>query len=1200
VTTFSAYWTAYASEAEAEGDQKPEWSEASLAKGIVRAALVGLARLLSRDSAHVGTLVEHASGVIVEGGHQAYQGYRFIVCGVEDVSKTSLSTVARDIVEMSREAFCLCVLPSVKIALWSLLSEKWPGRTASVIPLFPADVDALASGKIALLDLIQFKFYRRLVLDKPDPGTEFDARLFAEFVAGRSGASAGVEDFQTVLRVTADDGRNWVDHPLVGRVRGALEGGRGCLLVGPSSSGKSVLAFQVGKSFLLGGRSVGYLNLGLVESNAASLFGLVSSQPKENGLSLLIVDDLQSNPAVARYILALSSAGRRASINSPAPVLAISWVDFSANAVAWFDDCLPIAVRSHQIRSRLAGHYRGSLTQEDIETLLSSCGDDVFLLRLSLDHSTQRNRCVGPHELAEIVWSARTKGSGVDDSEARRIGLVAASLGRFDIAVSPGCLGHEAHSSVGALQSLIRAGLLRRHQANLSLGHRSLSALLADWLDETGGWAELDRLGGPRAAGTVVLNYLRSLGSSLAVDSLRALHARAGFKDRPKLNRRAAALVELWDAFNAVLERIEHQQARDATWGADVSSATFAVMAFAEVGKVDLARESVAFLRSHWCDRSGKLDVTCDGLSTISDFVRIGLAMQEEDATNAAVQPADWIPAAKVDIERFHKTWVSGLILCTEAAVQDPTVSLHDLAGLVEHEQLESGAFYPERVPWCTARVLLGLAACGRTVDTSPAVAKAVKWLLRDRAEGGACSGGLWQSGTGRWNSTLETTGMVLLALGVGGHDCSDERLEGARTYLLSQKNRWTAPGKELDGALVIQALLETGVAWEDVAAESQALSRWAKGEAFWQGVARTAKESLDQSCRVAQIASHLVNIGWTAIRTDLQAFLDALATPELGRPVADISRAQGGGDVTMAVKQDPSDSDEVGLELDALRRIDMISLRDCSVVGEYRRYDERVRNTLRDWRNRIEGPLKVATRSRENFLIWAAPGSGKSFFIQEIAASLSDRVSYFELNLARLSEEEFSKRLSTVRACTKPTLCLLDEIDARREEVWPYEKCFSDMDLNLEGVRPVVFVLIGSSSSGMQAMLQGMLSRSKGKDLVDRIPISNRFEIPGLTLEDRVVVVASQVASAARARGQVVREIERLALFYALKNAELRTPRQLRDLAFGAIERMNGGDDRLKYDDLFARGDNRDKLFWVSNQEAAAEMSNTFVHIDD
>jgi len=63
------------------------------------------------------------------------------------------------------------------------------------------------------------------------------------------------------------------------------------------------------------------------------------------------------------------------------------------------------------------------------------------------------------------------------------------------------------------------------------------------------------------------------------VDSLRALHARAGLKDRPQLNRRAVAVVEIWQAFDAIVERIERQQQKDPTWNAVPSSAMFAIQA---------------------------------------------------------------------------------------------------------------------------------------------------------------------------------------------------------------------------------------------------------------------------------------------------------------------------------------------------------------------------------------------------------------------------------------------------------------------------------------------------------------------------------------------------------------------------------------------------------------------------------------------
>lgn len=1197
---FTAYWAAYATASEAADDQKPGWSGESLDKGIVRAALVCLGRMLSNDAIYIPELSEQPSGVLGESTHHIHSGYRVCIAGIEEISQVSLPGAASDLVEMSREALCLCVVPTTRLPLWSLIAEEWPARTASVVPLFPLDLDALGSGKVELLDLIQFKLYRYLVLDKPEPGTQFDPRLFAEFASARSGSRTSFDNLQDVLSVDKEDDHRWVDHPLVGRVRASLERGRGCLLVGPSSSGKSVLAFQVGQSFFLGGEHVGYINLGLVESSVAALFSYVSARSPHSSLSVLIIDDLQSNPAVARYLLSLASAGRRAALSPPPVLLGISWVDFSSDAVTWFEDCLPLAVRSYQVRQRIAGHYREILPEDDIEALLQSCGDDIFLLRLSLEHSKEQRVRIGRSQLAELVWLARTQGSGVSDEEARRVGLVAASLGRFDISAQPGFLRHEARVTAESLQSLTRSGLLRRHQAALSIGHRSLSALLADWLADSGGWTELDTSGGARAPGILVLNYLRSLGSSLAVDSLRALHARAGFKDRPRLNKRAAALVEIWDAFNAVLERIEHQQLRDSSWGHGPASAMFATMAFAEVGKTDLARDSIAFLRRHWRSDDDGFEVVTLGLSSTDDFVQIKIAMKEEDESGASDVTGQGWTAQEVDIDLFHRTWVSGVILCTEAAAQDERLLLQMFLQFVEGEQLESGAFYPERVPWSTARVLLGLAVCGRTVDTSAAVGRAVKWLLRDRRDGGACSGGLWHSGTGRWNSTLETTGMVLLALGAVGYDCADERLDTARAYLLSQKNRWTAPGKELDGALAIQALLDTGSSWEDIASEAQVLSRWAKGEAFWQSAVRSAKDSLDQSCRVAQIAAHLVSIGWTAIRTDLPAFLDALASPDLGRAASVSQEAAGKTRYSLPSEDKIPESVKVDLELEALRKMAGISLAECSVVGDYRRYDERTRHALRDWRNRLMEPFKVHAAIRANFLIWAAPGSGKSFFIQEIAAALGSPARYFELNLARLSREEFSHRLVDLRGCGDPVLCLLDEIDARSEEAWPYEECFSDLDLNLSDSRTVVFVLIGSSSSGMQGMLRGMVGRSKGQDLLDRIPAGNRFEIPALSLEDRVVVVVSQVLSAARRRGQRFSEIERLALYYTLKNSDLRTPRQLRELAVSGVERMSAGDGRLKYDDLFARGDNRDKLFWVSNQDAAAELSNTFLKVTD
>lgn len=60
---------------------------------------------------------------------------------------------------------------------------------------------------------------------------------------------------------------------------------------------------------------------------------------------------------------------------------------------------------------------------------------------------------------------------------------------------------------------------------------------------------------------------------------------------------------------------------------------------------------------------------------------------------------------------------------------------------------------------------------------------------------------------------------------------------------------------------------------------------------------------------------------------------------------------------------------------------LDEVALSRYRVVGSYTRYDESVLNTLKDARTRIAAGCLKPSRKRENHLIWAAPGSGKTYF---------------------------------------------------------------------------------------------------------------------------------------------------------------------------------------------------------------------------
>ncbi len=194
------------------------------------------------------------------------------------------------------------------------------------------------------------------------------------------------------------------------------------------------------------------------------------------------------------------------------------------------------------------------------------------------------------------------------------------------------------------------------------------------------------------------------------------------------------------------------------------------------------------------------------------------------------------------------------------------------------------------------------------------------------------------------------------------------------------------------------------------------------------------------------------------------------------------------------------------------IAEMDEVRLSKYSVVGAYTRFDREVINDLKDARNRIDAGLAERTGNRENHLVWAAPGSGKTFFVEQVAASLDD-VDYYELNLARLDEAAFRGMLDTVVASDRPALCLIDECDARAEESWPYELLMPHLDSNLDGGH-VVFVLAGSSGFSLDGMKQRMSTRNKSNDVLSRIPIENQFVVAPMSFGDRVLIVESRPLS--------------------------------------------------------------------------------------
>ncbi len=189
---------------------------------------------------------------------------------------------------------------------------------------------------------------------------------------------------------------------------------------------------------------------------------------------------------------------------------------------------------------------------------------------------------------------------------------------------------------------------------------------------------------------------------------------------------------------------------------------------------------------------------------------------------------------------------------------------------------------------------------------------------------------------------------------------------------------------------------------------------------------------------------------------------------------------------------------------------------------------------------------------------------------------------------------------LTQLGAEDRPHLCLVDEIDAKAHEAWPYAALLPCLDAAVAKGIPCVFVLAGSSGSSVAEMKERMAARPKGADLLSRIPVWNEYEIPQMSLGDRALVVLTQFRQVGREMGREIQSVEKLGLYYIILNSRLTSARQLRELAVRAVERMPASEDRVKYDHLFGAGDPENKEFWLKALPAAKDLANRFVTLED
>ena len=282
------------------------------------------------------------------------------------------------------------------------------------------------------------------------------------------------------------------------------------------------------------------------------------------------------------------------------------------------------------------------------------------------------------------------------------------------------------------------------------------------------------------------------------------------------------------------------------------------------------------------------------------------------------------------------------------------------------------------------------------------------------------------------------------------------------------------------------------------------------------------------------------------------------------------------------------------------IKQFEILELQKFRVVGNYVRFDDGIRNNLKNLKQQIIEGLQPTAVGTENYLIWGPPGSGKSFFVQEIFNSLDDDVHYLELNLTKLTPEQFRTNLVKLEKMNKPCICLIDEIDSGFSGKWAYEILLTSLFPSPPRKFRVCFILAGSGGSNIDEMKKKIISNNKGTDLLGRISSSKEYVIPSLDVGDNLVVASSQLIKTATEFKPDINSIEKLGLFYIAVNPQFNSARQISELITSSIGRIPKGEDRIKYDHLFEPGNLINKDFYQRTKLLDDSLSNSFILVEN
>lgn len=653
--------------------------------------------------------------------------------------------------------------------------------------------------------------------------------------------------------------------PLHSEILQDLQYSNDVLLLGPSASGKTVLAYHCALVLEQQGKQCWYLDINRPAEEFVSILISALASILDKGShrkqQVILIDNVQGSAHQFSIAMNLLKQLSMAEGSEPA-FLFIGWPE-----VGKLSRFRVESTRSHMIdpeqQVRLILRSSGYFYSDSAKTELvaESLQGDCFLAYAIARTANSEGELptfdrLGDELLIVVAGEEELSPAGRDFL------YVLSALSALEVYGNKDWVKNSSRVSSREMAS-IRG--VRRFGDDISIGHRSKAFLLNTYLKQLDPTIE-DRLGSMEQ---IVVTYCQSNGDKAILQTIERLEIPpfpGGASDEDELS----ITLELWRAFVVLRSRIVALAHSDPSWGDNTASVCFALTVLNFIDW-DAWRNCYQWVTNSWAVTGDGLTLTAS-VAERDDFDAIRERMKEQDQTFAEL-PVYWERSDDVDFDRFHENWVLGLLLLAEGSSQlRNSQRIRSLLSEIHANVGVIGEIHPKRVPWVAARVLSGLSSVGQNIHTSDAAKLIASWLLTESPDG-PWSGDHWSPGTGTWNDDFQATAMAITALLEAGVSSRDQKIQSAAQFLEENKGDWLKVGKEITVIDIVISQIRLGRDWRDFVSEIRFVLNWILSAAHWdkENPSVVASKTGIESSKLSQVSSRTLELIFEVLKSDLE-----------------------------------------------------------------------------------------------------------------------------------------------------------------------------------------------------------------------------------------------------------------------------------------------------------------------------------------